>query len=52
MKEAVTLSTVAGLLAGLGGVAALASPAARWLGDPVALWTRVLENGEEIAAKK
>lgn len=44
MKEAVTFPTIVGLLVALGGVAALASPAARWLGDPAALRTRLLEQ--------
>lgn len=43
-KETVTLPTMVGLLVALGGVAALASAAGRWLGDPAALRTRVLEQ--------
>jgi membrane protease YdiL (CAAX protease family) len=44
MNTAITLPTVVGLVVALGGVALLASPAARWLGDPGALRTRVLEQ--------
>lgn len=43
-EETVTLPTIVGLLVALGGVAALASPAGRWLGGPAALRTRVLEQ--------
>lgn len=44
MKAPVTLPTIVGLSVALGGVAILASPAARWLGDPAALRTRVLQQ--------